>query len=32
TIHRSDFGMDAYLPEGLSNAIAIKVEVEGSKQ
>jgi len=31
TIHRSDFGMDAYLPEGLSNAIAIKVEVEGRK-
>ncbi|MCE5359548.1 YceI family protein [Candidatus Igneacidithiobacillus taiwanensis] len=31
TIHRSDFSMDAYLPEGLSNAIAIKVEVEGNK-
>ncbi|MDD3760274.1 MAG: YceI family protein [Acidithiobacillus sp.] len=31
-IHRSDFGMDAYLPEGLSNAIAVKVEVEGVKK
>lgn len=31
TIHRSDFGMTAYLPEGLSNAIHIKVEVEGVK-
>ena len=32
TIRRSDFGMTAYLPEGLSNAIHIKVEVEGVKQ
>ncbi|MGC9215621.1 YceI family protein [Acidithiobacillus sp.] len=32
TIHRSDFGMTAYLPEGLSNTIRIKVEVEGVKQ
>jgi polyisoprenoid-binding protein YceI len=32
TIRRSDFGMDAYLPEGLSNTIAIKVEVEGSQE
>ena len=31
TIDRSDFGMIAYLPEGLSNAIHIKVEVEGVK-
>lgn len=30
-IHRSQFGMDAYLPEGLSNAIRVKVEVEGVK-
>ena len=32
TIHRSAFGMTAYLPEGLSNAIHIKVEVEGVKR
>ncbi len=32
TIHRSEFGMDAYLPEGLSNVVRIKVEVEGVKQ
>lgn len=31
TIHRSQFGIDAYLPEGLSNAIHVKVEVEGVK-
>ncbi|MBU2829175.1 MAG: YceI family protein [Gallionella sp.] len=32
TIHRSDFGIGAYLPEGLSNAVSIKVEVEGVKK
>jgi polyisoprenoid-binding protein YceI len=31
-IDRSDFGMTAYLPEGLSNAIHITVEVEGIKE
>ncbi|MBU2852140.1 YceI family protein, partial [Acidithiobacillus ferrivorans] len=32
TIKRSDYGMTAYLPEGLSNTIHIKVEVEGTRQ
>lgn len=31
-IKRSDYGMTAYLPEGLSNTIHIKVEVEGIRQ
>ena len=32
TIRRSDYGMTAYLPEGLSNTIHITVEVEGVRQ
>ncbi len=31
-IQRSDYGMKAYLPEGLSNTVHIKVEVEGIRQ
>ncbi len=29
SIHRSDYGLTAYLPEGLSNRVRIRVEVEG---
>jgi polyisoprenoid-binding protein YceI len=32
SIKRSDFGMTAYLPEGLSNRIDIRVEIEGIRQ
>lgn len=32
TIKRSDYGMKAYLPEGLSNAVHIKVLVEGLRE
>ncbi len=31
TIERSDYGMKAYLPEGLSNKVQIRVEIEGKK-
>ncbi len=31
TIQRSDYGMKAYLPEGLSNTVHIRVEIEGKK-
>jgi len=32
TIYRSQFGIAAYLPEGLSNAVRVKVEIEGVKK
>ncbi|MBE7565783.1 MULTISPECIES: YceI family protein [Acidithiobacillus] len=31
TIQRSNYGMKAYLPEGLSNKVHIRVEIEGKK-